>query len=600
MFIATASAARPVIPERPVTAKRIQREAGGKRERASGKTSAQAAGATAASTAPALGADLDLTRGSAKDHAARLARVARDGAIAVRLALDWNRVEPEPGRFIWAADDAAVDAARAQGLEVTLVLGPVAVWAVDPALGVPPDQARFSVPKSGQLWERYVREAARHFRGRVSCWQVREQPNVRNFRGSAQEYLQLLVAASRALRAVDLSARVILPEPVPLDPAGLDRRLTPETSRHWDIWGCYFPSRQDLSANALALSVIATEALPPSASAGKSIWVVGAEPDIPAELWLQNYLLAAAEGVGRVYAPETLFSRERLLPLSRMRYLGFLQLGPSVWALAFTDPEGTVVAAWSPVEMRLPASALSPISDAARVGQSCCFGGAPGSAVDSSSGSEPIVMLGPRPVLLRGLDPGPRLHPGPPRRSEVLAGRATPALASLDAVSADYGRVDCPEQGLYNRVLRALPGGAVREEWRSGRRCLGTDMRPGPQEANRDHPWMYFDVDDSWLYFGRGRTRVAITVECEASSLGAEKIGFNLHYDSTRGYRSTPWQWVAAGVGWQRYRIVLDDASFTNRGGYDFRISATGSKGDLWVASVTVEKLPLAVPAKGP
>jgi len=420
---------------------------------------------------------------------------------------------------------------------------------------------------------------------------------VRSFRGSAQEYLQLLAAASRTLRAVGPSAQVILPEPVPLDPAGLDRRLTPETSRHWDIWGCYFPSRQDLSANALALSVIATEALPPPASAGKSIWVVGAEPGIPIELWLQNYLLAAAEGVGRVYAPETLLSRECLLPLSRMRYLGFLQLGPSVWALAFADSEGTVVAAWSPAEMRLPASALSPISDAALVGLSCRLGGAPGSAVDSSSGSEPMVTLGPRPVLLRGLDPSPRLHPGPPRRAEVLAGRAAPIVASLDAVSADYSRADCPEQGLYNRVLRALPGGAVREELHSGRRCLGTDMHPGQED---DHPWIYFDVDDSWLYFGRGQTRVAITVECEASSLGPEKIGFNLQYDSTRGYRSTPWQWVAAGVGWQRYRIVLDDASFTNRGGYDFRINAVGSKGDPWVASVTVERLPPALPVRGP
>jgi hypothetical protein len=49
---------------------------------------------------------------------------------------------------------------------------------------------------------------------------------------------------------------------------------------------------------------------------------------------------------------------------------------------------------------------------------------------------------------------------------------------------------------------------------------------------------------------------------------------------------------VEAGEGWRKYRVVLGDGSFTNRNGYDFRINAKGSKQDLWVASVRVEKLP--------
>ncbi len=103
-------------------------------------------------------------------------------------------------------------------------------------------------------------------------------------------------------------------------------------------------------------------------------------------------------------------------------------------------------------------------------------------------------------------------------------------------------------------------------------------------------------MDDAWLYFDRGKTRLAITVECEGSWMGEKKLGFNLLYDSTTGYRFTPWQWVDPGYGWHSYRVILDDVNFANRDGWDFRINAKGSKHDLWVCSVTVEKLPAESP----
>jgi hypothetical protein len=117
-------------------------------------------------------------------------------------------------------------------------------------------------------------------------------------------------------------------------------------------------------------------------------------------------------------------------------------------------------------------------------------------------------------------------------------------------------------------------------------------MRPGRGEEKEDNPWIYFDVDDRWLYFDQGKTPVAITVECDGSFLGKQKLGFNIIYDSVSGYRFTPWQWVDAGAGWRRYRVELNDVNFANRSGYDFHINAKGSKQDLWVASVTVEKRP--------
>ena len=45
--------------------------------------------------------------------------------------------------------------------------------------------------------------------------------------------------------------------------------------------------------------------------------------------------------------------------------------------------------------------------------------------------------------------------------------------------------------------------------------------------------------------------------------------------------------------------MVIPDGSFTDRAGYDFCIDAEGSKQDLWISSVRVEKLAPAGQAAG-
>ncbi len=92
-------------------------------------------------------------------------------------------------------------------------------------------------------------------------------------------------------------------------------------------------------------------------------------------------------------------------------------------------------------------------------------------------------------------------------------------------------------------------------------------------------------MDDSWLYAARGRVPVTVTVVVE-QPLAKEQVGFNIYYEAVDGYRTTPWQWVEAGTGWRTYRIPLNDVSFTNRNGYDFRLNAKGSRQDVWVAPV--------------
>jgi len=191
-------------------------------------------------------------------------------------------------------------------------------------------------------------------------------------------------------------------------------------------------------------------------------------------------------------------------------------------------------------------------------------------------------------------DACPEAKPGTPTRAAVLAARDGLNLSQVPLVYLDCSLPELPEFGLYNRSLRGLGGGAVCEMDQGRGRCIQTQMAFQPGQEDLDNPWLYFDVDDRWLYYDRGKSRLAITVECEGAYMGDQKLGLNIYYDSMQGYRFMPWQWVDKGYERHIYRFEIDDASFADRDGYDFRINAEGSKQNLSVFSVTVEKLPAA------
>ncbi len=534
---------------------------------------------------PLLGANVDLAAMSGPERAAALDRLGAAGVASVRMELDWNRVEAKKGKFVWAPFDAAVADARARKMSVVLVLGPCASWAVNPAWQVPVGERPRSVPKSLDLWRSYVKAAVLHFRDRVHYWQVREQPNARNFRGTRSDYLALFESAVQLVRSLDPQGKVIAPEAGYLDAGSVDRFVARPDGRASDVIGVYLPA--DASRVALPFAVLTQEVLGASSpAAGKPVWVLGAQEGASTDACAAGYLLAWVFGAERCYLPAEAVNEDWTRPLRDLTYQGFASPAPGAWMLFFAGPGGETVVAWSAAPAQIgppPGAEASPAATTP-----------PGEvAVPEAPEPSPALpaTIGPAPAVLPGMDWRPLMRPGAPTRSDVLAARGAPDLAGLPMVWLDCSMPDHSEMGLYNRSLRGLGGGACLEEETQGRPCLRTCMTYTDQDIAQDSPWLYFDVDDSWLYFDRGRTDLVVTVECQGSYLGAEKLGFSLVYDSTTGYRFTPWQWVGPGYGWRSYRVVLKEVNFANRDGWDFRINAKGSAQDLWVSGVTVEKV---------
>ena len=121
--------------------------------------------------------------------------------------VNWETVEPRPGKYRWADPDNTVAAFESQGLRILLRVHGTPAWARPPGtfLSYPPeDMADFG---------RFMEELARRYRGQVAAYEIWNEPNLNYEWGyldpDPERYTQMLQTAFRAVKAVDPQALVI-------------------------------------------------------------------------------------------------------------------------------------------------------------------------------------------------------------------------------------------------------------------------------------------------------------------------------------------------------------------------------------------------------
>jgi hypothetical protein len=147
------------------------------------------------------------------------ARMRELGAKWVRVHCDWSDVQPtsnpDPSTWNWGCPDQAM-AAAAEGFHVLYGLGHAPAWANGGRSGVYP-------PTGGALgaWLHYCTELMRRYRDRGVVYEVWNEPNLDVFfMGSFDDYVNLVRAASQAVRAVDPTGRIAGPETSNLNTPG--------------------------------------------------------------------------------------------------------------------------------------------------------------------------------------------------------------------------------------------------------------------------------------------------------------------------------------------------------------------------------------------
>ena len=152
-------------------------------------------------------------------------KVARTGAKKVRIQSGWARTETTPGVYDFSWLDEIVENLRSRGLEPWLDLcygNPLYTELAKPvfgAVGCPPIMSEDEM----QAWLRYVDATVRHFSGKISLYEIWNEPdnafswrheegdykvntkdNVRN----AREYGIFATRTAQAIKAADPAARI--------------------------------------------------------------------------------------------------------------------------------------------------------------------------------------------------------------------------------------------------------------------------------------------------------------------------------------------------------------------------------------------------------
>jgi endoglycosylceramidase len=151
---------------------------------------------------PGLSTHTSLSNVAAQEQ--ELALEETLGTTIIRTDFRWSKIEPVEGEFDFAAYDGLVDNALSHGQEVVALLDYSQGWAeVEPDNTSTLDVTKFAA---------FAGATAAHFADRIERYEIWNEPNLQRFwkpDPNPAAYANLLVAASKAVRANDPSATVV-------------------------------------------------------------------------------------------------------------------------------------------------------------------------------------------------------------------------------------------------------------------------------------------------------------------------------------------------------------------------------------------------------
>ena len=117
----------------------------------------------------------------------------------------WSHIEPAPGKFDWNGLDHWLALAKRHHVEVLYTFGRVPKWANG--------GKHQSVPPTNlDDWDTFVRALVRHAKGRISAWELWNEPNDPNFwTGDMKTLLQMSQRAYRIIKEEQPNAMVLTP-----------------------------------------------------------------------------------------------------------------------------------------------------------------------------------------------------------------------------------------------------------------------------------------------------------------------------------------------------------------------------------------------------
>jgi Glycosyl hydrolase catalytic core len=236
----------------------------------------------------------------------------------------WPWLEPRRGDWQWQILDSLIDLAAAHRVEVLMPLGLSPTWAsarrVEPSAYGPGFAAE---PANLDDWRRHVEAVVSRYRGRVSQFEIWNEPNlVRFYSGNVETMIQLCRAAYSVIKRIDPAAVVVSPSATGSDGVRwLDRFLAAGGADCFDVVGFHFYVWPDAPEAIVPLAAKVHDVLRAHGVADRPLWntetgwyVERARPGAgdkerpgalsetgAAEVVARALVLARAAGVARFY-----------------------------------------------------------------------------------------------------------------------------------------------------------------------------------------------------------------------------------------------------------------------------------------------------------
>ena len=235
---------------------------------------------------------------------------------SVRLAnVAWGTINTARGRFDWSGLDRAVEAATRHRADISYLFLKTPRWASERPTEVcyAGSIGCAAPPKDLADWDTYVRAVATRYKGRITSYEIWNEPNDPRFwTGSIPELVEMAQRAYRIIKSVDPSARVISPSPTYTKegpPAEwLDRYLRAGGGTAADIIG--FHGYVSAKPETIRYVIQALKKTMARHGVNKELWDTEAgwgrnstiaNEDDRAAFIVKSYLIQWSEGVDRFY-----------------------------------------------------------------------------------------------------------------------------------------------------------------------------------------------------------------------------------------------------------------------------------------------------------
>ncbi len=494
------------------------------------------------------------------------------GLGEVKLRADWPRIQPTATLWNFEWLDALVAEARARRLHVTLVFGLAPRWAVS-YLDHPTDVEIHRAKPDLPAFKKYVAAVVKRYKTEVD-YQAWERPSSQTLLAVPRDVRSLFYLAAMTAHETNPAARVIIPEPGDVDLSWIaDYAANARLNAHADAY-LLAPGRALRTPSQLwwRLQTLRARVLPAKDTPALLMeFPVAGEDDAWAPLCAAALLQEVAE-VQLLPVDNTAGC-----PTANPRQAGLLR--------AVAELQNYSYAGWCPLASGVPCGvfrhedqSLALALPQAKASMALTAANAPGHQVELTmlDGTPKrcavpgaMLELPDAPALITGLQLTPQ--PGTPKAKFMPVKGDT---VSLDPDGKDTSAI---------WPLHNLPGGQYLSVTDGGVTELQT-VRPAA-------PFIHFDVPDGFLFYNVEKTPIEVTIKVRGAS-NTNRAGYYLYYDAVGGMNNTPWQWIDRSPDQTfSYTVRLNDAIFAGREGYDFRITAAGSRETVRVVGVTVKKL---------